>query len=317
MKKAPDFCSFMQDELREYISFMIGNGRVFRVEVTILKEFDRYLQCAADQDITADCVNGFVHMKQNLTDGQYAKRHRIIRCFLEFRAIRGRGETVPIPPKARSSGRRQPYLYTQSDISQLFAQAKQLNPVDSLRPHTYQTIIGLLCCTGLRISEALNLDMNDVDLENSTIYIRCTKNGKSRYVPLHPTACTALRNYAEKRQRLFPTSQSKAFFLSNRGKGISYSVFNNTFLKLVRGLGIGGDDRNSRTHDLRHTFAVNRLLAWYEEGADVQDLLHLLSVYMGHTHFEDTTYYLNACAELMAKGAAAFKFTGCGGGGNA
>ena len=314
MKKAPDFNSTLKDELREYVDFMVGNGRSFRVEITILKEFDRFLQANEVHEINAHCVDTFVRIKPTLTDGQYEKRHRIIRKFLDYRAIRGKGESVPVPPKARSSGRRIPYLYTESDITRILSAAGELKPADSLRPHTFQTIIGLLICTGLRISEALNLDIEDLDLDNDVLYIRNTKFKKSRYVPIHPTTRTALVRYAEHRTKHFPNAKSSAFFVSLRGRAISYPTYNTTFLELVRGLDIGGDGRNSRTHDLRHTFAVNRLLAWYEEGANVHDMLQILSTYMGHAHFEDTTYYLNASAELMAKGASAFTFNGRGGG---
>ena len=308
MKKAPDFNSFLCEELKNYVDFMVGNGRSFRVEITLLKEFDRFLQTQTRQEVDADCVDAFVRIKSHLSDEQYAKRHRVIRKFIEHRAIRGRGEPILAPPKTYSGGKRIPYFYTDSDISRLIADAGELTPTNSLRPHTFQIIIGLLCCTGMRISEALNLDIDDVDLDNCVLYIRNTKFKKSRYVPIHQTACAALKCYTELKGQYFPIPKDRAFFLSNKGGRIAYATFNSAFNHLIRRTGIGGDGRNSRTHDLRHTFAVNRLLAWYEEGADIHDRLPELSTYMGHAKFEDTTHYLNASAELMAKGATRFQF---------
>jgi len=312
MKKAPDLNSILKDELQEYIDFMVGNGRSFRVDTTILKEFDRFLQTRKDQNIDAALVDDFVRIKLHITDGQYENRHRIIRKFLDYRAIRGRGESVPIHPKVRIGGRRIPHIYSEADMAHLISHAGKLKPFDSLRSHTYQAIIGLLACTGMRISEALNLDVEDVDLENDILYIRNTKFKKSRYVPIHATASMALKQYAIHRAKYFPDNRDSAFFLSTLGDAVKYTAFNETFAKMIRELNIGGESHNARIHDLRHTFAVNRMLAWYEEGVDIRDMLQILSTYMGHTNFENTTYYLNASSVLMEKGAAAFKFSGRG-----
>ncbi|HBU11877.1 MAG TPA: hypothetical protein DEB31_03880 [Clostridiales bacterium] len=310
MKKAPDFASFAGGELAEYIKFMVDNGRSFRVETTILKEFDRFLQTLATDTIDSGTVDSFVYGKPDLSNSQYEKRHRIIRRFLDYQALKGAGESIPPPPKARSQGRRIACLYTHEDIRQLLSLASKLNPADSLRPHSYQAMIGLLYCTGLRISEMLKLNDDDVDLENEVLFIQNTKFKKSRYVPIHPTAAVVLKRYASLRDQYMPNPKSPAFFLNERRNRVVYGTFEATFLSLLREAGIRTEGRNSRTHDLRHSFAVNRLLKWYEENCDYHALLPVLSTYMGHAHFEDTIYYLNASAELMAKGAQRFKFGG-------
>lgn len=314
MKKAPDFNSSHAETLSEYTKFMVDNGRSFRVEITILKEFDRFLQTLTSTVINSDTVDSFVYSKPDLSNGQYEKRHRIIRGFLDYCALKGIGKSIPIPPRARSQGRRIPYLYTTSDIEKVLSLAAKLNPQNSIRSHSFQTIIGLLYCTGMRISEVLRLDISDVDLENGVLFIQNTKFKKSRYVPIHPTAIAVLKKYLNLRNHYSTTQKSQAFFLNTRNDRLSYGNFNETFLQLVREAGVRTESRNSRTHDLRHTFAVNRMLKWYEEGSDFHDQLPVLSTYMGHAHFEDTTYYLNASAELMAKGSKSFQF---GGNGNA
>lgn len=310
MKKAPDFSSFICNNLSEYIKFMIDNGRSFRVETTILKEFDRFLQSIETEDINSDNIDSFVYSKPDLSSGQYENRHRIIRGFLDYCAIKGLGESVPAPPRARSQGRRIPYLYTTTDIEKILSLAAKLNPQDSIRPHSFQAIIGLLYCTGMRISEALKLDADDVDLENGVLFIQNTKFKKSRYVPIHPTAVEVLKRYLKLRNFYSSDPKSQAFFLSTRNDRLAYGTFNATFLQLIRKAEIRTENRNSRTHDLRHTFAVNRMLKWYKDDADFHEQLPVLSTYMGHAHFEDTTYYLNASAELMAKGSKSFRLGG-------
>jgi len=179
MKRAPDFNSFNADNLSEYIKFMVDNGRTFRVETTILKEFDRFLQSLESTVVNSDTVESFVYSKLDLSNSQYEKRHRIIRGFLDYCSIKGTGESIPAPPKPHSQGRRIPYLYTTSDIEKVLSLAADLNPKDSIRPHSFQAIIGLLYCTGLRISEALRLDISDVDLENGVLFIQNTKFKRS------------------------------------------------------------------------------------------------------------------------------------------
>ena len=88
----------------------------------------------------------------------------------------------------------------------------------SLRPHTFATFFGLLACTGLRVSEALSLTRPDVDWRQGLLTIRQTKFRKSRLVPLHPSAADMLKGYARLRDRFFPASVAKAFFVTFRAR---------------------------------------------------------------------------------------------------
>ena len=311
MKKAPNFASVFKDDFVEYVRFMVDNGRVFQVETSILKAFDRFLcihNCTVIDDAT---VLHFVYSIDGLTDIQYQKRHYTVRRFVDYRSLKGSGESITPLPKVRPRGRLIPHLYTNEEIASLLEEAGKLKPQNSMRPYTYQTILGLLICTGMRISEVLNLNRDDVDLETDTLYIRNTKFKKSRLLPIHNTTLTVLKKYAERRNSFFPAPDCNAFFLNNRGDRLAYSTFNSTFLGITRAAGVRPNEGNgSRTHDMRHTFAVNRLSTWYDEKADINEMLPVLSTYMGHAHFEDTVYYLHVSAELLAKGSKAFTFGG-------
>lgn len=311
MKAAPDFASRFKEEFLDYVDFMVGNGRSFRVETTILKAFDRYLSAEGCESVSEEVATRFVFGVADLTDAQYQKRHRVVRMFLQHCSLRGSGEPIPPLPSARSHGRYVPHLYTNEQIATAMKAAGEMTPQNSLRPHTYQTIIGLLFCTGMRVSEVLNLDCVDVDLDTGILCVRNTKFRKSRLIPLHSTATTVLKKYLEWRVQFFPAISCGAIFLNNSGRRLTYPTFNTSFLQIVRKTGIRAEEgRGARVHDLRHTFAVNRLAAWYDEGVDIHELLPVLSTYMGHAHFEDTVYYLNVSAELMAKGSKPFQFGG-------
>jgi integrase len=84
------------------------------------------------------------------------------------------------------------------------------------------------------------------------------------------------------------------------GRGFSKNTLQQSFIDLTRRLGLRSPKGHGPSyHNLRHAFAVRRLVSWYKEGADVQALLPALATYMGHVHYRDTAYYLTATAELL------------------
>jgi integrase len=153
----------------------------------------------------------------------------------------------------------------------------------------------------MRRTEPLQLDRDDVNLINGVVTIRCTKFGKSRYVPLHPTARRALQLYAAHRDRLCPNPLSPSFFLSDHGTRLSAAAVRRTFVKLSYEIGLrpGGDSRGPRLHDLRHRLAIKTLIKWYRRGVDVERHLPELSTYLGHTEITDTYWYLTSTPELL------------------
>jgi len=158
---------------------------------------------------------------------------------------------------------------------------------------------------------ALRLDR--ADIEGDLLRIRQSKFHKDRLVPVHPTMGTQLRWYAEERDRTFPKVKSPAFFLSSRGLRLSPSGFGDAFRQARAGAQLDGDrPRSLRPHDLRHRFAVTRLVTWYREGIDVQTQLPLLATYLGHVRYSDTAYYITGTAELL--GLAAERLFGRDGG---
>lgn len=172
-----------------------------------------------------------------------------------------------------------------------------------LRPYTYSTLFGLLASTGLRISEAVGLSRESVDLANGVLTVRRSKFGKSRLLPLHCTTLAALQLYARRRDKLHPLPRSPWFFVGQQGGRLDGWTLRATFISLSRQIGLRGDsDRHGpRLHDFRHSFAVRTLLNWYQTGQDVEQKLPFLSAYLGHAHPSDTYWYLSATPELLAQ----------------
>jgi integrase/recombinase XerD len=218
-------------------------------------------------------------------------------------AVWGGGE-VPSAALVARPRRRKPFLFSAGEISLLLEAALSLGPAASLRPYTVSTLLGLLASAGLRASEALKLTVKDVllEIESPRLEIRETKFHKSRLVPIHATVADKLREYAAQRRRLNYDGLSDSFFISEQGRRIRYMAFYNTFQKLVSRLRIRARDGSRRPslHSLRHGFAVDRLRAWYLQGADAKALLPHLSVYLGHLEPAHTYWYLSATPELLS-----------------
>jgi integrase len=210
--------------------------------------------------------------------------------------------------KQRSGFR--PHIYTPTEIQALMREAARLTPAGSLRPRTYVTLFGLLYCSGLRISEALALRLADTDLDAGLLWVRASKFHKSRLVPLQPDATAALRCYRDDRDSRGHLREAQApFFVNERGRACCYPAVNATFLSLARRIGLRDSPGNKgpRIHDLRHTFAVHRLLEWYRDGGDVQARLPLLSTYLGHVSLVSTQTYLEITSELLAEAGRRFQ----------
>jgi integrase/recombinase XerD len=183
------------------------------------------------------------------------------------------------------------------------AAAHDLRP--PLRAATYATVIGLLAATGMRVGETIALDRGDVDLTCALIVVRNGKFGKSRQLPLHPSAIEALTGYADTRDRLCPAPRTPAWFVSTTGTRLIYRNVHFVFHRLTQQAGLRArlPRCRPRPHDLRHTFAVATLLDWYRDGGDVAARMPLLSTYLGHAQPANTYWYLSAAPELLAEAA--------------
>lgn len=211
-------------------------------------------------------------------------------------------------PDGRFPGKRHrpvPYIYTADETRRLFEVAARLGPPGSIRPHTMSALFALLFATGLRISEALALRMADVTPDG--LVIRKTKFGKTRLVPLHPSAHSGLEEYLLRRRRI--VGGDDYVFVSLDSTHLSYAGFRKAWLVVLRQAGmhppprVGG--RRPRVHDIRHTFAVRAL----ESAPDQRDRIaqHMLAVstYLGHSCVADTYWYLQATPTLMSQVADA------------
>jgi integrase/recombinase XerD len=233
------------------------------------------------------------------SENQRANRLKVLIRFARFAHAEDSDHQIP-PDNIFCSrlNRRTPYIFTDGEVKELILHATRLGPLDSLRPHTYSTLFGLLASTGMRISEALSLRFQDITAEG--LVIRETKFRKSRLVWLHETVAAALEQYLLRRCKF--ASGDDHLFISRRGGKLGYGIAAETFQEVLKAVGIqarpGGP--KPRLHDLRNRFAIKALEASPGTRDRITRHMLALSTYMGHACLESTYWYLESTPQLMA-----------------
>jgi integrase len=239
------------------------------------------------------------------------RRFYVVRAFLQ--QIRTFESATEIPENIYRPlyRRRTPHLYSEDDVTRLMKAAWRLQRVTPFRRVTVYALLGLLASTGLRIGEALALEVDDVRLNADTphLLISDSKFGNSRNVLLHPTVAEQLRRYLIQRSKALAGRHVKAFFMNRYGRHLNYNAQRLTFLRLLKRAGILAvpGERGPSLHSFRHSFAVRRLTLWHRERRDVQELLPHLAVYLGHVGPENTYWYLSGTPELLHTASTRFE----------
>jgi integrase/recombinase XerD len=270
----------------------------------LLPQLITYLEAAGASTITSELAVSWARQPAGAHPRHWAARLAIARGFAAYmQTIDPRTEVPPADVFAVRYRRPTPYLWSEEDIRRLLEAARALR--QPLKAASLEALFGLLAVSGMRVGEAIALDLDDVDLERAVVTIReqTAKLERARLVPLHPTTVEALAHYVRTRQRLCPRPRSRAFFVSAAGTRIDRSEVSKTLRKITIALGLRTETARPRAHDLRHGFAVSTLIEWQRSGVRIDERIAALSTYLGHISPADTYWYLTATPELM--GAAA------------
>lgn len=296
----------------EYIAFKRSMGLRFQCPARILKAFCRAMGDIEVTEVQPSTVQAFLAGKGAITSFWHVK-FQVLSKFYHFLIIRNYIESSPLPktiPKRPEP--MTPYIYTLEELRRLMAATDRLqSPLSPLRADTFRTLILTLYGTGLRIGEALSLALTDVNLPESLIVVRHGKFFKTRLVPIGPRLRDTLQTYVQRRRGLpRPKGEDSAFFATRSGNALTYDQARKVFPILREAAGIHrekGARYQPRVHDIRHTMAVHRLVAWYRQGANVQRLLPQLSTYLGHIDIAATQRYLSMTPELQKEANRRFE----------
>jgi len=296
----------LHNVVEAYIAFKRGLGARLESEAQVLRAFCRSMGDIHIRDAKPAAVLAFIAGAGPVTR-TWKQKASVLRSFYRYAVGRGYATNSPVPtavPKFPPG--RTPYIYSTNELKRPLAATEMLEtPQAPLRGLAYRTLLLLLYGTGMRLNEALSLTLNDVDLSNRLITVRNAKFFKMRWIPTGPKLTSTLADYARQRVRTLPmpAGQNSAFFGTARsGTRWHWVVAEELFRRLRKQAGVcrEGDARNQpRLHDIRHTTAQHRLIAWYRSGQDVQHLLPQLATYLGHVDLSSTQYYIAMTAELL------------------
>ncbi|MDR3403244.1 MAG: tyrosine-type recombinase/integrase [Chthoniobacter sp.] len=288
----------LKSAVQDYVSLRRSLGFKLQWIPNLLADFVAFLKRQGADHITIPLALQWSQQNQQAKPVTVAKRLSMVRGFARYRSATD--PRTQIPPHGLlccRSDRTRPYLYTGDEVRHLLKATRELGGLDGL---THYCLFGLLSAAGLRISEALNLRLQDVDLGEGMLTVIGTKFGKSRLVPIHPSTQKVLTRYARERDRTCRGSVTH-FFVNHSGDQLNAKRVQCIFRRLSRQIGIRDQtaSHGPRLHDFRHTFAVGTLVNWYRSGQDIEQRLPVLSTYLGHARVSDTYWYLSACPELL------------------
>jgi integrase/recombinase XerD len=294
----------------QYVAYKQSMGMRFHTEARTLRSFCRTMGDITVAGIAADRVQAYIAGTGPVTRFWHRK-HEVLRGFYRFAMARGYAASSPLPQIVPKPPHFVPHIYSQDELQRLLnATACCEGSRCKLQPYTYRMLILLLYAAGLRISEALSLRLPNVDLTAGILTIRESKFYKTRLVPMSPVLSGALGEYVAQRAKEYPTQLDGALFLTRTGTPVARHTAENVFSRLRLRAGVlrhDGGRYQPRLHDLRHAFAVHRLVSWYRQGADVQRLLPQLATYLGHVHIAATQRYLTLTPELLHEASQRFE----------
>jgi integrase/recombinase XerD len=290
--------------IRAYLDLHRALGKKFWSHATALRSLDRFLQASAVPSPQAIDRTIIERWLTGLAVGAYTRgrKAQILHRFFDYLRSESIVEQNPVPVMDRLPATSfKPFIFTKEQLAEVLEAARRM-PDRCRTPHTYFTMLALLATLGLRLGEVRRLRIRDVDLDRQALLIDRTKFHKSRYVPFGPKVGQCLQHYLEvRREVLLPVQEDDPVFTTKWRKPVYPLTLMTAFRKILSALGIGGIPGQAppRLHDLRHTFAVHRLLRWYREGVEVQSRLPLLATFMGHIEPHSTEVYLTMTAELL------------------
>jgi integrase/recombinase XerD len=295
----------LSKELDRYLSIRRSLGYTLSTDERILRKFTAFAESENAEHVSSALFLRWKEVFGKANNQTWAHRLSAVRVFAQWlHSLDSKHEIPPqslIPSRAR---RLHPHIYSEDDIRRIVEAAAELPSANGIRALTCSTLFGLIAVTGLRVSEALSLHADDVDLEAGVITIRKGKFGKARLVPVSDCTRTRLADYAKERDRLL-SAPSQAFFVSDSGKRLTDCGARYNFAAVCQSIGLrpaqkyNRHGRGPRIHDLRHTFAVRTLLNWYRDRAEPGREMIKLTTYLGHANPANTYWYIEAIPELL------------------
>ncbi len=297
------FLSALAIPIEGYIAEKRAVGYKFEDGADMLKRFDSFVhsRCLTKAVLTKQLVMEWTVHKPNETISTQCKRISLLRGLAEY--MNRIGYSAYVYPRSMVTVDRYtyiPYIFSSAEIKRIFEVCDHYPPKECTpnRHLVLPLLLRMLYGCGLRISEAMHLTRQDVDLNKGTLYIHNTKFNKERIIPMADSLTERCREYCKTVN--VGKMGNPFFFPSPFGGHYSEATIYSLFRGVLRQAQIShlGRGKGPRIHDLRHVFAVNCLKEWGLDGRDFNNCLPYLAAYLGHEDMRGSQRYLRLTADL-------------------
>ena len=302
MKNIPAFKSQFKNQFKQYIEFKQMLGYKFTGNIENIRQLDVYIAAlpTIEHCFNKELVEAYITRRPGENPSTQSNRVSTVRCFGKYLVRKGiEAYVLPNGVLPVAKYRFIPHIFNKEEVDKLLYAAESLpQRANSCHRHiVFPMMFKLIYGCGLRISEASNLLLGDVNLQNGVLLIRGTKFNKDRYTPMAQSLLQCCRRYTE--EILAKTDVSSPFFPSPGNGFYSSSTIGHAFRQCLVIAGIPHYDDGPTVHSLRHSFAVRNLVKWSEENKDINAMLPYLSAYMGHENLLGTERYLRLTLEAF------------------
>jgi site-specific recombinase XerD len=294
-----------------FVAHKRGLGMKYLTEERLLRHF-----CRAMGGVSVSSVSPAMVAEYLCPNGRHTRisdiRYYVLGVYFRYAIARRHITRSPLPSRMRSKPQiLVPHIYSRDELALLLRVASEPYPRKAhIEPYMMHAVIALVYGAGLRISEAMALTLGDVDDARSLLCIRDTKFYKTRLVPLGDDVAAAFKTFLARRSACYSSAPTAPVFMFKEHRPLTAHAVQSLFRRICRRAGLGTDASQGsppRVHDLRHSAAVHRLIAWYRNGEDVHVLLPQLATYLGHKDLSSTQRYLQLTPDLLAEVSQRFE----------
>ena len=291
------FIGPFKTQLNSYYKYKISLGYKLESELIKLKNFDEYTYNNKSNKLSLDLIYKYMNTK-NIKQNSKASIISVLRKFIEY--LYNKNECDFIIPKRiyRRKDTFIPHIFTNDEINKFFLTAKDFYPDDEYKNRIINLCFKLLYCTGMRISECLNLKFSDVNFSDNSIIIYNTKNYVDRRIIINDKLIDEIKYLKNNYSNIIYENDNGYIFINRSGKRYTRSGIYSIFTKIIYYSGI---EKGPRIHSFRHTYCVRGFQKIFDCSDNYFEKICTLSIYVGHKNLVSTEYYLRLTAELYPK----------------
>ncbi|WP_291237295.1 tyrosine-type recombinase/integrase [Frisingicoccus sp.] len=295
----PVFQSVFRNEFEELVALKRALGFKYETDALSFGRIDAFFcdNGLTEKSLSKEICDAWCKKRSYETASNHASRISSLRVFCKY--INSLGLPAYIPPSGitKHPPKYNAHIFTQEELQRFFGAVDSSRSVPSECPYrslVMPVFFRILYTSGMRVSELRLAKIRDVDLGRGCICVREGKNHKDRLVPIHPDLVTECIHI--KKQIHAESPEDEYFFMIRPGREMTLQNIYKNFRRYLEKAGISHTGRGPRVHDFRHTYCVNLLLQWTEEGKDLMAYLPYMRTMLGHESFEETAYYLKMTA---------------------